>query len=46
MDPQKAKLQLYVDDPALALVGSKKWALAEGSLPILWWLELGWGYRG
>ena len=32
----KARLQLYVDDPAIALAGSKKWALTEGSLPILW----------
>jgi hypothetical protein len=37
----RAKLQLYVDDPALALAGSREWALTEGSLPILWWLVLG-----
>ena len=30
-----------MDDPALAMVGSKLWALAEGSIPILWWLVLG-----
>ena len=41
LDPQTAKLQLYVDDPALAMVGTKQWALAEGSIPILWWLVLG-----
>ena len=41
MDPQTSNLQLYVDDPALAMVGSKQWTLAEGSTPILWWLVLG-----
>ena len=34
LNPKTAKLQLYVDDPALAMVGSKLWALAEGSIPI------------
>ena len=33
--------QLYVDDPAICLVGTKAWALAEGTLPLLWWLVLG-----
>ena len=37
----RCRLQLYVDDPALTLVGTRKWALLEGSLPILWWLVLG-----
>lgn len=41
LDPKTAKLQLYVDGPVLAMVGSKQWALAEGSIPILWWLVLG-----
>ena len=34
-------MQLYVDDPALSLAGTKQWALQEASLPILWWLVLG-----
>ena len=34
-------MQLYVDDPALAMAGTKQWALAGGSIPILWWLVLG-----
>ena len=41
LDCERALLQLYVDDPALALVGTKQWALEEASLPILWWLVLG-----
>lgn len=41
LDPQTAKLQLYVDAPALAMVGTEQWSLAEGSIPILWWLVLG-----
>ena len=35
--PDKVRIQLYVDDPALAMAGAKQWALAEGSIPILWW---------
>ena len=34
-------MQLYVDDPACAFAGTEKWALAEGSIPILWLLILG-----
>ena len=41
MDPQRARLQLYVDDPAVSLAGTHGWALTEASLPILWWLVLG-----
>ena len=38
MDPSTSMMQLYVDGPALAMAGAKQWALAEGSIPILWWL--------
>ena len=41
MEPGRSKLQLYVDDPALSLLGTRTWALTEGSIPILWWLVLG-----
>ena len=41
MDADRARLQLYVDDPALAILGTREQALQEGSLPILWWLVLG-----
>ena len=41
MDPDTSLMQLYVDDPACAFAGTGKWALAEGSIPILWWLILG-----
>ena len=44
MDPERAKLQLYVDDLALALVGSRECAFVEGSIPILCWLVLGLGH--
>ena len=37
----RSRLQLYVDDPAHTLVGTRNWALLEGSLPIRWWLVLG-----
>ena len=41
MESGRSKLQLYVDDPALSLLGTRGWALTEGSIPILWWLVLG-----
>ena len=41
MDPIRARLQLYVDDPALSLAGTRAWALTEASVPLLWWLVLG-----
>ena len=41
MDPIRARLQLYVDDPALSLVGTRAWGLTEASVPLLWWLVLG-----
>jgi hypothetical protein len=41
LEPGRAKLQLYVDDPALSLAGTRSWALREGTLPLLWWLVLG-----
>ena len=41
LQKDRACLQLYVDDPALSVAGTKQWALREGSLPILWWLILG-----
>ena len=37
----RVRSQLYVDDPAIAMVGTKAWALREGTLPLLWWLVLG-----
>ena len=40
-EEDRSKLQLYVGDPALTLVGTEQWAMAEGSLPILWWLVIG-----
>ena len=36
MDSEASLMQLYVDDPACAFAGTEKWALAEGSIPILW----------
>ena len=41
MDPKEARAQLYVDDPAISLVGTEKWARTEGTVPLLWWLVLG-----
>ena len=41
MDPAEAKVQPYVDDPAVSMVGTEKWALTEGRISLLWWLVLG-----
>ena len=41
LEPDRSKLQLYVDDPAHCMVGTREWALRKGSLPLLWWLVLG-----
>ena len=41
MERGGAKLQLYVDGPALSLMVTRDWALMKGSIPILWWLVLG-----
>ena len=40
MDPERTLLQLYVDDPACSLVGTKNWALTEARVPIHWWVFL------
>ena len=39
-DTEKVKLQHYVNDPALAMVGTQQWVL-EGTIRILWWLLFG-----
>ena len=46
LDPQTAKLQLYVDDPALAMAGTKQWALSEGSIQFYGGWYLASAYHG
>lgn len=41
IDPEEARSQIDVDDPALSMVGAEKLVLTEGSVPMLWWLVLG-----
>ena len=38
---EEAHAQLYVDDPAVSMVGTTTWARTEGLIPVIWWLIFG-----